>query len=111
MDLKALYLDVSAHIDQLSELTIKNSSGNVIATETARDGNIVKFTSFDGAARVAAGTSKAFDVYGTIAAVNTAADAGAFTISIAAAYDDADYTDDADGFRILSVNAGSYLVA
>lgn len=103
--------------NQLYGFKIKDSNGNVVATESSRDSSvagfndIVKFTSFTPNTVVAVGTSKVFDVYATVNTVNNAAAAGEFSVAIATTYNDPSYTDEYNGTRIYSVNAGSYVTA
>ena len=123
LEVRALYLKVTGTGafatnagNQISNFKIKDSNGNVVATESARDtmvnGNdIVKFTSFVAGTKVLVSTSKTFNVYATANSVNDAASAGEFAVSIATGYDDASYSDEWMGTRLYSVNAGTYVTA
>jgi hypothetical protein len=123
LEVRGLYLKITGVAafaanagNQLSSFKIKDSAGNVVATESARDlqtnpNDIVKFTSFTAGTKVLVGTSKTFDVYATINAVNDAASAGEFSVAIATTYDDTSYTDEYLGTRLYSVNAGTYVTA
>ena len=102
--------------NQVSNLVIKDSLGNTVSSESSRDtetnaNDIAKFTSFVAGTKVAAGASKSFDVFGTINPINNSASAGEFNISLATTYNDSSYTDEYQGTRLFSTNAGTYITA
>ncbi len=122
LELRALYLKVIGSGafatnagNQIFNFKIKDSVGNVIATESARDtltgyaNDIVKFTSFSTNPQITAGSSKVFDIYATVNTVNDSASAGEFNIALATTYNDTSYTDEYLGTRLYSVNAGTYV--
>jgi hypothetical protein len=123
LEVRALYLKVNGTGafaanagNQVSNLTLKDSAGNVVSTESSRDtqtnaNDVAKFTSFVANTKIAAGSSKSFDVFGTINPVNNSASAGEFNITLATSYNDASYTDEYQGTRLYSVNAGTYVTA
>ncbi len=123
LEVRALYVKVNGTGafaanagNQVSNLTLKDSAGNVVSSESSRDtqtnaNDIAKFTSFVAGTKIPAGSSKSFDVFGTINPVNNSASAGEFRLTLATSYDDASYTDEYQGARLYSVNAGTYVTA
>lgn len=124
LELRALYVQINGSGafaanagNQVFNLKIKDAAGTVIATESARDtsganaNNIVKFTSFATNPKITAGSSKVFNVFATVNTINDAASAGEFNVALATTYDDTSYTDEYQGTRLYSVNAGTYVSA
>jgi hypothetical protein len=102
--------------NQISNVQLKDSLGNIVASESSRDtqtnaNDIVKFNSFVAGTIIAPGSSKSFDVYATVNSVNNSASAGEFRVTLASSYNDSSYTDEFQGTRLYSVNAGSYVSA
>jgi hypothetical protein len=101
----------------LSSLTLRDSADATVATESSRDStspgfnDIVKFTSFANDTVIPVGQSRTFDIYGVVGNVNSAASAGEFTITLATSYNDSTYSDEYNGVRLLSVDAGRYVSA
>jgi hypothetical protein len=125
LEVRGLYLKVNGVSafaaqagNQISQLKIKDSAGNVVATEASRDStvagynDIVKFTSFNNA-KIAVGTSKSYDVFATVNTVNDVNSAGELSVAIATTYVDSSYSasEQYNGTRLYSVNAGTYVNA
>ena len=70
----------------MTSFVVKDSAGNVVASETARSGannEVVKFDNFVANTLITAGSSKTYSVYANVGSLNSSTDGGEFVAKIA----------------------------